>query len=76
MTTTPAAPNLPAAIAPCVLVGESGINQGRCVDFVEHTFSAGATLSVPSGPVEGLRSGDGGLIANVYSDGTGGLIAN
>jgi hypothetical protein len=50
-------------------------NQGQCVDFVEHTFQSGATLVVPSGPVEGLRSGDGGLIANVY-DGNGGLIAN
>jgi basic membrane lipoprotein Med (substrate-binding protein (PBP1-ABC) superfamily) len=51
-------------------------NQGQCVDFVEHTLSDGVTVVGASGPVEGLRDGNGGLIANIYSDGNGGLIAN
>jgi hypothetical protein len=57
------------------VVGTS--NQGLCVSFVEHAFPGGATVTVPTGGAnEGLRSGDGGLIANIYSDGNGGLIAN
>jgi hypothetical protein len=58
------------------VVGTS--NQGLCVSFVEHTFPSGATVTVPTsgGGTEGLRSGDGGMIANIYSDGNGGLIAN
>jgi hypothetical protein len=51
-------------------------NQGRCVSFVEQTFPSGTSLTVPNVPVGGLRSGDGGLIANIVSDGNGGLIAN
>ena len=51
-------------------------NQGLCVSFVEHTFPGGATVSVPTGGAVGGLRGDGGLIANIYSDGNGGLIAN
>jgi hypothetical protein len=52
-------------------------NQGQCVNFVEHNLGDGVTVTAPaSTSSEGLRSGDGGLIANIYSDGNGGLIAN
>jgi hypothetical protein len=52
-------------------------NQGRCVSFVERALADGVTVTgAGTGSDEGLRDGNGGLIANIYSDGDGGLIAN